>query len=171
MQTTDTGIGPVNLWLHSLFSQVDLSLNDRLVTSSTNTYPYRAYLETLLSYGPAAKKSHLTSALWYKDSYAHMDEVGDNNQGFIKRKKWILESKLVSMIGKPHLDLFFQDRLLLNGVDIKMRLVRSKDTFSVMGAGKVHIKDAVLVVRKVKVHPSVQGVSKNSGPIQNGITF
>ena len=28
----DAGIGPVNLWLHSLFSQVDLSLNERLVT-------------------------------------------------------------------------------------------------------------------------------------------
>ena len=36
----DEGVGPVNLWLHALFSQVDLSLNERLVTPSTNTYPY-----------------------------------------------------------------------------------------------------------------------------------
>ena len=38
----DTDVAPVNLTLHSLFSQVDVSLNDRLVTSSKATYPYHA---------------------------------------------------------------------------------------------------------------------------------
>ena len=32
-------VGPVNLLLHSLFSQVDISLNGTQVTTSTNTYP------------------------------------------------------------------------------------------------------------------------------------
>ncbi|GFY11880.1 uncharacterized protein F54H12.2 [Trichonephila clavipes] len=39
--TKDDTIGPVNLFLHSLFSQVDVSLNDRVVSNSSNTYPYR----------------------------------------------------------------------------------------------------------------------------------
>ena len=30
-------IGPTNLFLHSLFSEVDITLNDTLVTSSNNT--------------------------------------------------------------------------------------------------------------------------------------
>ena len=47
----DAAVGPANLFLHSLFSQVDISLNGTLVTHSTNTYPYRAMFETLLSYG------------------------------------------------------------------------------------------------------------------------
>jgi len=34
---------PVNLFLHSLFSQVDIQLNGTLITSSTNTYPYRRF--------------------------------------------------------------------------------------------------------------------------------
>jgi len=50
---------PVNLFLHSLFSQVQL--NGTLITSSTNTYPYRAMLETLLSYGEDAKKTQLSA--------------------------------------------------------------------------------------------------------------
>ena len=58
-------VGPTNLFLHSLFSEVDITLNDTLVTSSKNTYAYRSYLETLLSYGGAAKTSQLTSALYY----------------------------------------------------------------------------------------------------------
>ena len=45
----DAAVGPVNLFLHSLFLQVDISLNGTLITASTNTYPYRAMLETLLT--------------------------------------------------------------------------------------------------------------------------
>ena len=46
----DTQVGPVNLFLHSLFSQVDVSLNDRLISASTYTYPYRAMIESLRKY-------------------------------------------------------------------------------------------------------------------------
>ena len=152
----DIGIGPVNNWLHSLFSQVDLSLNGRLITPSTNTYPFRAYMETLLTYGPAAKKSHLTGSLWYKDTAGHMDDSANANEGFSSRRKWIKNSRSVTMIGRPHVDLCFQDRLILNGVDMKMRFVRSKDAFNLMGNGRVVIEDMSLFVRKVRVHPSVQ---------------
>lgn len=151
----DADVGPVNLWLHSLFSQVDVSLNERLVTPSSNTYPYRAYLETLLSYGPAAKESYLTAEMWYKDAGSQMEDH-QLNKGFKSRQKWTLASKAITMIGRPHLDLCAQDRLVLNGVDIKMRLVRSKDTFNLMGEGKVKIENVALFVRKVKVHPSIQ---------------
>ena len=37
-----------------------------------------------------------------------------------------------------------------------MRLVHSKDAFSLMGAGKVVITDAALLVWKVKLNPAVQ---------------
>ena len=152
----DIAVGPVNNWLHSLFSQVDVSLNGRLITSSTNTYPFRAYIETLLTYGAGAKESHLTGSLWYKDTAGHMDDVTNDNKGFTKRRKWIKNSRSVTMIGRPHVDLCFQDRLMLNGVDMKMRFVRSKNAFNLMGDARVEIQDMSLFVRKVKVHPSVQ---------------
>ena len=151
----DAGVGPVNNWLHSLFSQVDVSLNERLVTPSTNTYAYRAYIETLLSYGPAAKNSQLTNSMWFMDEGA-MEGTDNTNMGFMARRKLIMNSRIHTMLGRPHIDLCFQDRLMLNGVDIKMRFVRSKDHFCVMGNGKVTIKDATLFVRKVKIHPNVQ---------------
>ena len=59
-------VTPVNNWLHSLFSQVDVYLNDTLVTPSSTTYPFRAYVDTVLSYGAEANNSQLTSQLWYK---------------------------------------------------------------------------------------------------------
>ena len=62
----DAKVAPVNLLLHSLF-QVDMFLGNSLVTSSTKVFAYRAYIETLLSYGKEAKVSQLTAAMWYKD--------------------------------------------------------------------------------------------------------
>ena len=56
-------IGPVNIWMHSLFSDVSVSLNEKLVSPPISLYPYRAYIEILLSYGPAAKESQLTGVL------------------------------------------------------------------------------------------------------------
>ena len=56
-------VGSVNLFLQSLFSQVDVSLNERLISPSTNTYPYRAMIETLLNYGEDAKTSQLSMAI------------------------------------------------------------------------------------------------------------
>ena len=43
------------------------------MTQATATYSYRAYLETLLNYGPAAKKYQLTAVLFYKDTAGKMD--------------------------------------------------------------------------------------------------
>ena len=40
------------------------------------------------------------------------------------------------MMGRLHVDLFLQDTFLLNGVDVKIRLVRSKDAFSLMADGQ-----------------------------------
>ena len=156
----DAAVGPVNLFLHSLFSQVDISLNGTLVTSSTNTYPYRAMLETLLSYGKDAKTSQLTSALYYKDTGGNMDSVdfqNDVNRGLAKRREFSSNSSTFDMMGRLHADIFFQDRYMLNEVGAKIKLVRSKDIFCLMGATacKVKILHASVFVRKVKLMPSV----------------
>ena len=84
-------VGSVNNWLHSLFSQVDVYLNGTLVTPSTNTYAYRAYIETLLSYGTDAKDTQLTGQLWHKDTATSMDAVeivdgAASNAGFVARE-------------------------------------------------------------------------------------
>jgi len=44
---------------------------------------------------------------------------------------------------------------MINVVCVKIKLVRIKDAFCVMGAGKVQICNAFVFVRKVKLMPSV----------------
>ena len=68
-------VGPVNLWMHALFIQVEVYLSNKLVTPSSTSYPYRAYMETVLNFSKDAKASHLTSALFYKDQAGKMDAV------------------------------------------------------------------------------------------------
>lgn len=161
----DAQVAPVNLFLHSLFSEVDVKLNETLITTTNNTYSYRAYLETLLSYGSDAKDSQLTSALYYKDTPGHMDERNphaDNsrNVGMKKRYSFFNNGGVVDMIGRIHADLFFQEKYLPSEINMRIRLVRNRDAFCLMAqdanAGfKVKIRDCKLFVRKVKLSPSV----------------
>jgi hypothetical protein len=64
------------------------------------------------------------------------------------------------MMGRLHCDLFLQDRYLLNNVDVKIRLVRSKNEFAIMCPDalgcKLKIEEAALFVRKVKISSAVQ---------------
>ncbi|GFU56632.1 uncharacterized protein F54H12.2 [Trichonephila clavipes] len=147
--TKDDTIGPVNLFLHSLFSQVDRSLNDRVVSNSSNTYiyPYRSYIETLLYHGYDSKTSQLTAELFYKDS----------DDGFKKRTEFFKESLTVDMIGSIHSDLFHQNRLLLNLVDLEIKLIRSKPEFCLQESEgfKVVLDHVSLFIRKFRVNPGV----------------
>jgi hypothetical protein len=157
-------VGPVGKFLHSFFSQVDVTLNGTVITNSTNTYPYRAYIETLRSYGPPAKKSHLTASLFFKDEAGKMDlsdpkaAAADDNKGIAKRASFTSESAEVDMIGRTHSDIFFQERYMLNEVNTRIKLTRSKDALCLMAAEqayKVQLTAAAFFVRKLKISPFV----------------
>lgn len=151
-------VGPVNNLMHSMFNQVDVFLNQKLVSPPNNAYAYRAYIETLLNYGPAAKSSHLTSVLWYNDSAGKMDDVGDGNSGLTTRRTVIGTNKTIDLLSHLHCDIFNQERFLLNGVEMRLRLVRSNNAFCLMSASKncaIRITEASLLVRRVKIAPGI----------------
>ena len=90
-------VGPVNNWLHSLFSQIEVYLNGTVLTHSNNTYVFREYIEALLSYGTNAKVTQLKGQLWHKDTATHVDAVGivdgaDANEGFVARRATIVRN-------------------------------------------------------------------------------
>ena len=89
------------------------------------------------------------------------------NTGLVERRRYIAESRIVEMMRRLHVDLFLQDRFLFNGVSVKIRLVGSKDAFSLMAGGqnpdyKVEVVDAVLFARKAVLSPTVQMAHINS---------
>lgn len=151
---------PTNLLLHALFQTVDVSLNGTLISSSSNTYPYRAYLETLLNYGQDAKQSQLNLAGYYVGNIND-----DDNKNIQKRQKTVNNSKTLDLIGKLHDDIFSQDKYLLNGVDVRLRFIRSKDAFVLAFKKsdskkedytvKIKMLQMSLFVRKAKLNPVI----------------
>ena len=165
-----TSVAPVNNFLHSLFKQVDVYLNGKQVTPAMGTYPYRAYIETLLNYDASAKESQFTSALYYKDTATKMDEAGSlpssqtinykaitgqnasiknympgtGNHGFAKRSKFIQNSKQFVLSGPIFADIFMTDRLLLN-----------TDKANPTVKPKVQLSHVELKIRKVKLDQAV----------------
>lgn len=151
-------VAPINYILGSMFSELSVFLNDKQVTSQNN-YAYRALLESLLFSSKSAQNSLLTAGLFYKDTASKHDNVADDsNVGFATRKEKFKLSKLVDLTGPLHFDLGSQPKLLINGVSVRIKLERNKNTFCLMAADdayKLSIKSASLFVRKVNIAPSV----------------
>ena len=61
------------------------------------------------------------------------------------------------MYGRLHVDMFFQDRLLINNVNGRLKLIQSKNDFCLLSdtLGIYKIKSAILHVRKVRVNPRI----------------
>ena len=103
----------INNTLHSLFSQIDVCLNDVNVSSATTTYPYRAYIETHLNYGTDAKKSWLKAAMYFIDDNLTVsnpipDSSSARNTG-LKRRHGVCTAKpTFDIIGPLHVDVFNQ---------------------------------------------------------------
>ena len=155
-------MGPVNLWMHALFSQVEVYLNNKLVSPSSTSYPYRAYMETVLNFSKDAKASHLTSALFYKDQAGKVDAVNpladtaDANKGLKERHAHTSASKSVAMEGRIHSNLFSIDRYILGAVPIKIKLVRSRNPFCLVSSAdnpdfKVVLEECMFRVCRVGV--------------------
>ena len=112
----DDTVGPVNFFLHSLWSQVDVYLQGQQISSSNTHYAYKTAMKMLLEYGQDAKSTHLTSCLYYRDRAGHMDST-TTNTGLYERRKFISNSKSIDMEGRLFHDLFDMDHYLLNMVE------------------------------------------------------
>jgi hypothetical protein len=90
-------------------------------------------------------------------------DVGDpskTNKGLYDRWEYTKKSNTVDLIGGLKLDFCQQDRLLLNGVPVNLKLWQSPDAFRLMAKDnsekyKLKIVDASLNVAIVKVNPGV----------------
>jgi hypothetical protein len=144
--------------MHSLFSDVTLLINDKRVEGGDKMYPYKAYINTAFRYSKDAQDGQLFSVGYIRDEAAKMDDVA--NTGFVKRKVWTDLGATKEFIGKLHLGMFNQERLLVPGADLKLKLERAKDTFSIFCANtalrpKVIIESASLQLLSVKVNPQL----------------
>ena len=153
-------ISVVNNFMHSLFEQVQVYINNTPVENTNKLYQYKAYLENLLCYGKEAKETLLYNEGWVKDTAGKFDSlnlpVGDNvrksiikqdsakdvtvttdndyNEGFFLRHQRFSEQKVVQLCGKLHCDIFNTNRYMLNNVNIQIVLLKANAPFYLLAA-------------------------------------
>ena len=128
--------GGTNNFLHSLFSQCTIALNGVNITQSGDLYNYRAYLETILSYGNDAASAHLTNSYWYKDAGDMLPcdptKAESTNTGFIEHWHKQKQTKEIEMYGCIHSDLCNVPKFLLPGVRLQIKFTKAKPSFYLM---------------------------------------
>jgi len=165
-------VAPINNTLHSMFEDCTIFLNDVEVTNANKLYPFSSYLMDLFDTTSEQKTSYMTSQLWYKNGPFNNTD-GKSNEGFKNRGKHF-GTEAYGMIGKVHAELFNQERYLLNGVEVKVKMTLAKPKFFLMSSEKngenpvandsykIKIKDAKMYVPYVHVSKeTMEDIEKN----------
>ena len=154
---------PIDFILHTMWSSVDIKMNNNLVSESGTNYMYKALLEALLTYNDSTKKIQLANEGFTGDS-GDFTQINPNsppyNHGLKIRHKWFEDFVVVEFVGPLMADICNQDRLLLPGVDIDIKLWPTRDEFWLITHPlglpcKLYIDEIYLNVCKVNVSPEV----------------
>lgn len=157
----DEFVSLVNAPLQSLWSQVDLKLQQKIVNSGVGTdYAYKAYLDLLLNQGTIQQSFQLSSQLFILDPAGDMDNVDRPQGGMRLRGRHTAKSRLIQMEAPLLLDLCQQDRYILNGVEVNLRFWPNKEAFYLLapnGSDKYMFKmsSAHLNVCTAEISPAI----------------
>ena len=163
---------PINYFVNTQFKNVDVYLSGTQVSPNDNLYAYRAYMETLLSYGRDVKSGPLQAGFYYPDTNRpnlHDQTVANDdcvNTGARSRYSMTSYSQEIEMVGKIHSSLFSQQKLILNKMDIRLKFNRHDPKFSLMALPDmanytIAIDEAVLFVSHKTISPSVREAHEN----------
>ena len=167
-------VSPVNNLLHSLFQSVSVELGGRSISDTSNLYFLRAYIENLIGFSTDAQKSQLTSAGFIIDNNytapyngvfipavqgGARARITFNSSGAHQRAEMINQISPLQLSGKIHSDIFQQEKPLLTGVPVFIRLTRAKTalSFTAVDAShlpKIAIRNPRLFIRKFEMTPA-----------------
>lgn len=172
---------PVNNLAHSLFKQISVRLNGTLISPQTDTYHYKAIIETLLNYDREDGETVLKPQGWYNniDFPAEWTDDNTNTEGDGHEDWQALSSNhkeaLATLIAeqasytngkahvlrfRPHIEVFQLSKLLVPRVQIGIQMYfNSPDLFldGVGSAGRLLPEDIKvrLYLCQLRLNPSV----------------
>ena len=168
---------PEQYIIGSIFKNVEVWINDTLVSSADNLYPYRAYIETLLSYNKHVKNEQLRMSGYFNDTGGNagmewrdadvlVDEISGNdnriiNKGVNERFMLTKYGKKMQVIGRIHADMFNQTKYIPGKNQIKVKFTRNTPEFFLRSADDnskftFKIEKMVLAIKKSEVSPHIR---------------
>ena len=159
-------ISIINNIVGTMFRDIDVVLNTETISHSGSNLAQRAMIEDIVSYGVDASKGWMQCGGFFKDTAGQMDNLDPNpaagvavNEGLKARAALIAESKLVTVRGRLHLDIFNQPKPLVKNSRMVLRFQKNDDNYLIMAdtdtadKAKVEIAEIFLHVRKCTFTP------------------
>jgi hypothetical protein len=154
-------IQPCNNFLDSLFSRVNVSINDTPVGSDGNFHPQISLVKNLLTYNYETLDSTLNKSIgWHNDGIYPVDLPKN-------RHAWIAKSKYLTLLGRLTDNFLTTKNLMIPNVPISIVLHRTPSHFSLIrttvpttepptppytNTYKINIKNCTLIARRVKLN-------------------
>ena len=113
--TSDQKPVPSTYFMHSLFSNVSVSMNDVVIEGGSSLYPYKAAIESELCTNKESKATQL-------------GPIGHGSRD--ERHKLVGNSSLIELAGALRLDFLNQPKYLIPGVNVRIVLTRSTADFA-----------------------------------------
>ena len=162
-------VAPINYPGNTIFSNVELYLNNEMIESSNNLYPYKAYIQAFLSNPSDVKTHQMAVSGYYEDTgtvhaaavVQAMDANDCANKGLRQRFDRSRLSTPFATISPLHLDFCGQSKYILNRTEVKIRMTRSRTEFALIsgdddGEYSIVLADSYLMVRMVKPRESLR---------------
>ena len=181
---------PIDMIFHTMWSSVDVALNQTQVSTSGTNYMYKAAIENLLNYNKTTKEYQLSAIGMTPDTGnfnstkpGESDTVLGVNSGLLSRKKLFGPDGhgICEFSGPLLADICNQGRLILDNVDIDINLWPTKDEFHILTSPenlkcKLTIEDIYLNICKVQVnkycmsgHAAGLEIAKSKYPLQKTV--
>jgi hypothetical protein len=177
----DCKVFAVNNFMNSLIKQLDVSIDDVPITSATQAHSYQSYFDTSFGYSKGAKNSHLSAAGWVDDEDCKLTLAN----ALINAK--IREGKEIDLMGKLSIDLAEQERALIGGSKVSIKLHFNDPKFYLRWLDKeskategdkfnptVTFKEATIFLHRSKVYSNLVEAQKKAltlGSAKYPITF
>lgn len=155
----ESKVFPVNYFGGAMFKNVEVLVNQKNVSHANDLYPYKSFIEYVLTYDEATKEEQGALAFFYKDTGTFDDTTTLNtatNKGAFSRWELTRCGKEFEVFTKIHNDFFSQNKLLPGDIPLSIKFHRKESKFCLMGrlttqAYKVTIESAILQVKKIRV--------------------
>ena len=129
----------VNNIAHSIFKQISVQLNGTLISPQTDTYHYKAYIETLLNYNRDNGETVLKPQGWFNaidlpddltanqlnEAHSDFKALSDEYQHVVKtleleNAKYAAKKRLFCFV--PHIEVFHLSKLLVPNMQIGIQM-------------------------------------------------
>jgi len=143
----DESVSPIAFLGATLFSQVEVKINNETISELNQNYHYQAYISTVCDLTKFAHKNQLSGAMALFDVPGTMfvldpKTVADVNLPLLRRHEAVSKGKIFTLQTPILQDIFLVPRVLPCETEIRLKLYFNRPDFLLLcpTAGKFHLK-------------------------------